>query len=172
MYDRIKEMERLYTINSKQVGAFDKFLTDFWKTIENAKTEDKQRAVEMMLTSPDLSQKILSVFFYYNPQTQTTMMTRPMTYIGQFIKNLQELALDEDGDWDEKTKIFVEALEQLNMERSHIINNQGTQITDFAKKISSVNLKNQHNTQLLEQMVDEFNNGDLFSNMSASSSFE
>lgn len=67
------------------------------------------------------------MFFYYNPQTQETMMTRPMPYIGLFVKKLQDLTSD-GGDWYDKIQIFIEALEQLNMERSHIINNQGNQI--------------------------------------------
>ena len=42
-----------------------------------------------MLESPEISQKLMSVFFYYNPQTGETQMLRPQAYIGQFLDNIR-----------------------------------------------------------------------------------
>lgn len=96
MLSRIKQMEKMYQINSGQVAAYDSFLSDIWKMAggENVSPEDAQRVLEMLLEDPDYSEKILSVFFYYNPQTGETMQLWPSANINQFIGNLQRLMLD------------------------------------------------------------------------------
>lgn len=71
---------------------------------------DAQRVLEMLLEDPDFSEKILSVFFYYNPQTGETMQLWPMENINKFIGNLQMMMATE-GSWRDKFKMFVDALD-------------------------------------------------------------
>ena len=55
-----------------------------------------QQLLKQMLESPDISQKLLSVFFYYNPQTGETEMLRPASYIGQFLDNIRSMMSNPD----------------------------------------------------------------------------
>ena len=68
------------------------------------------------------------------------MLLRPVSFIGQFVNNIQDL-MSEGGDWREKFIMVLDAFDQLNKERSYIVNNQGTQITNFAEELAKFNLK-------------------------------
>ena len=109
MLKRIKQMEKLYSINSKQVGVYDKFIGDLWK-MSNGSDINAQNTLEMLLSSPEFSQKILSVFFYYNPQTNQTLTLRPPEEMKQFVANLQNM-MDSQGGWKDKFSMFVNALD-------------------------------------------------------------
>ena len=90
---------------------FDKFLSGIAE-MSKKNDENSERLLTMLLEDPDLSQKILSVFFYYNPQTQETQMLRPMQFIGQFIKNLQGLMSSSNSDsWGKRLELLVDALD-------------------------------------------------------------
>ena len=160
MLKRIQGMERLYAINSKQVVDYQKFLSELW-AMAGQNADNAQNALSEILQSPELSQKILSVFFYYNPQTQETMMLRPSNHIGRFVANLQEM-MSTEGNWKRKFRMFVDALDQMNKERAHIVNGQGDAIVSFANRIANFNLNGRRAQQRLESMVAEFNKGDLF----------
>ena len=111
MLRRIKGMESLYEINTTQVMEFDKFLSGIAE-MSKKNDENSERLLSMLLEDPDLSQKILSVFFYYNPQTQETQMLRPMQFIGQFVKNLQELMSPSNSlSWRKRLELLVDALD-------------------------------------------------------------
>ncbi len=60
----------------------------------------------------------------------------------------------------------------MNKERSHIVNNQGTQITQFANNIQDIDLNQKNSEQRIRGLVNEFNKGNLFKNISAESSFD
>ena len=60
----------------------------------------------------------------------------------------------------------------MNKERSHIVNNQGTQITQFANNIQDIDLNQKNSEQRIRGLVNEFNRGNLFKNISAESSFD
>jgi hypothetical protein len=66
-------------------------------------------------------------------------MLRPAAYIGQFLDNLRQMMNAPDRDDEEAFKTVIEAFDQLNKERSHIINNQGDIIADFAERIFKLN---------------------------------
>lgn len=131
--------------------------------------------MRQLLESPDLSQKLLSAFFYYNPQTGKTQMLRPAAYIGQFLDNIRNLMNDPERDDLEAFKTLIEAFDQLNKERSHVINNQGDIIADFAERIEKFNQeeKDESKSELgeLRTHLQKFNKGDLFDNISVRSSF-
>ena len=111
MLKRIKGMESLYEYNTIQVMEFDKFLSGIAE-MSKKNDENSERLLSMLLEDPDLSQKILSVFFYYNPQTQETQMLRPMQFIGQFVKNLQGLMSPSNSDsWGKRLELLVDALD-------------------------------------------------------------
>ena len=74
-------MNTLLQENSKHVTTYDEFISKIWE-IGKGNDDLAQNALKGMLESPDVSQRLLSVFFYYNPQTGKTMMLRPATYIG------------------------------------------------------------------------------------------
>lgn len=59
-------MNELYQINSEQVEAYSEFISKIW---DKGKGNDDLSAQTMrvMLESPDISQKLLSAFFYFNP---------------------------------------------------------------------------------------------------------
>ena len=79
----------------------------------------------------------MSVFFLYNPQTGETQMLRPLPYITQFLDNIREMMADPNRNDSEAFKTIIEAFDQLNKERSHIINNQGQVIADFSQKLAN-----------------------------------
>ena len=170
-------MNQLYQENAKQVGAFDEFLTSTWE-IGKGGDDIAQQLLKQMLESPEVSQKLMSVFFYYNPQTGETEMLRPSTYIGQFLDNIREMMSDPERDDSEAFKTIIESFDQLNKERSHIINNQGKVIADFADKIAKFdqNSKDDKARNLahyeVSSLIKTFNKGDLFSDATAKSSFE
>ena len=51
---RIKQMEKLYRINSKQVTEFDKFLTGIWE-MSGKNSENAEKTITLLLESPDFS---------------------------------------------------------------------------------------------------------------------
>lgn len=119
---RIQKMGDLYHENAKHVGAYDEFLSKTWE-MGKAGDDTAQQILKAMLESPEISQKLLSVFFYYNPQTGDTEMLRPQAYIGQFINNIREMMSDPNRKDSEAFKNLIEAFDQLNQERSHIVSN-------------------------------------------------
>ena len=76
------------------------------------------------------------------------------------------------GDWREKFRTMVNAFDQLNKERAHIINNQGKQITQFARKINNFDANSKNAQKELDGMVKKFNEGNLFDNMNAGASLD
>lgn len=68
---RIQKMNDLYQENAKQVGAYDEFLSKTWEMGKDGE-DVAQQMLKNILESPTISQKLLSVFFYYNPQTGQT----------------------------------------------------------------------------------------------------
>lgn len=64
-----------------------------------------------LLESPDLSQKLLSAFFYHDPGTGNTMMLRPASYIGQFIDNIRKMMADPDRDNHKSFRTIIEAFD-------------------------------------------------------------
>ena len=128
-----------------------------------------------MLESPTLSQKLLSVFFYYNPQTGETQMLRPSAYIGQFLDNIRKMMADPNRDDSKAFKTLIEAFDQLNKERSHIINNQGEVIADFADKLANYDKEKDKlgaKENEIKDIIKTFNRGDLFSKETAQRSFK
>ncbi len=76
-----------------------------------------------------------------------------------------------DRDDEEAFKTVIEAFDQLNKERSHIINNQGEVIADFADKIAKFD-QNNNNVETngfgeISDYIKKFNKGDLFSKATA-----
>ena len=59
-------MDTIIQENSKQVAAYDEFITEAWK-VGKGNDDLSAQAMRTMLESPELSQRLLSVFFYYNP---------------------------------------------------------------------------------------------------------
>ena len=82
---------------------------------------------------------------------------------------------DPDRDDEEAFKTIIEAFDQLNKERSHIINNQGDIIADFAERIFKLNQNEKDESKSglkqLKEDVTKFNRGNLFDNISVGSSF-
>jgi hypothetical protein len=93
--------------------------------------------LKQLLESPTLSQRLLSAFFYYNPQTGETQLMRPVNAIGEFVKNIQDMVNDPDRENLEAFQTLIEAFDQINKERGHIVNQQGETITDFADRITN-----------------------------------
>ena len=82
-----------------------------------------QVTMKTMLESPEISQRLLSAFFYYNPLTGETQMMRPANLIGEFINKIQQAVGNPDRDTIEVFKKILLNFQQLNLERSHIVNN-------------------------------------------------
>ena len=78
-------------------------------------------------------------------------------------------------DYQEAFQTFIQAFDQLNKERSHIINNQGDVIADFAERISKFDRSNKdvskNGAVELHEYVRTLNNGDLFAKVNAQQSF-
>ena len=88
-------MNQLYQENAKQVASYEEFIQKTWD-IGQVGPDVAQQLLKQMLESPDISQKLLSVFFYYNPQTGETEMLRPASYIGQFLDNIRSMMSNPD----------------------------------------------------------------------------
>jgi hypothetical protein len=128
-------MNELYQENANQVQTYDEFLSKTWD-IGKAGDDVAQQLLKNMLESPEVSQKLLSVFFLYNPQTGETQMLRPLPYITQFLDNIRRAMADPERNDSDVFKKLVMAFDQLNKERSNIINNQGKVIADFSEKLA------------------------------------
>ena len=139
---KITTMNDLYQRNAQQVEAYNEFLESIW-TMGSTGPNAAQQILKLLLEDADNSQRLLSAFFYYNPQTGQTMMLRPSAYIEQFLDNIRKMMSDPDRDDFEAFKKIFHAFDQLNQERSHIINNQGKVIADLAEKIGKYNTKSQ-----------------------------
>ena len=100
---------------------------------------------------------------------------RPSAYIGQFLDNIRQMMGDPNRDDSKAFKTLIEAFDQLNKERSHIVNNQGEVIADFADKIAKWDKKADADKTQFEDIrntIETFNKGDLFSKATASGSFK
>ena len=173
---RIERMNDFYQKNAKQVSSYDDFLTKTWE-MGKAGADTAQQVMKAMLESPEISQKLLSVFFYYNPQTGNTEMLRPQAYIGQFIDNIRKMMSDPNRDDSQAFKMLVEAFDQLNQERSNIVSNQAAVIGEFSEKIANFDKSraDKDDYYIVEEevleFIDKFNKGDLFSAASGKRSF-
>lgn len=102
-------------------------------------------------------------------------MLRPQAYIGQFLDNIRKMMSDPNRNDSEAFKKLIMAFDQLNKERSHIINNQGDVIADFADRIAKFDQNNKdpntHGSKEIKSLIETFNKGDLFSKTTAKSSF-
>ena len=59
-----------------------------------------------------------------------------------FIENIRNMVADPNRDDSEAFQAVIEAFDQLNKERSHIVNNQGEVIADFSEKIAKFDQNN------------------------------
>lgn len=103
-------------------------------------------------------------------------MLRPAPYISQFLDNIRAMMADPNREDSKAFKTIIEAFDQLNKERSHIINNQGQVIADFSDRIAKFDQKNKDVTKNgfgeISDYIKAFNKGDLFSKATAQSSFK
>lgn len=63
---RIRKMNEIIQENAKSVTAYQEMLETMWKLGDNG-PDAAQEVMRQMLESPELSQKLLSAFFYINP---------------------------------------------------------------------------------------------------------
>ena len=101
-------------------------------------------------------------------------MLRPLAYITQFLDNIREMMADPNRDDSKAFKTIIEAFDQLNKERSHIVNNQGKVIADFSEKLAKYKQNGKDSNKELKEittMINSFNKGDLFAKASVQSSF-
>ena len=136
----------MYQINSKQVSEYNAFLEKAWE-MGKGNPEVSKRSLRTMVESPELSQRLMSAFFYYDPQSGRVMTTRPQSFMNRFLNQIRDMVLDEEMDETEKFKTFIEAFDQLNKERSVIINQQGKTIIQFTEKMSNLDMKSKDATQ-------------------------
>lgn len=68
------------------------------------------------------------------------MMLRPASYIGQFLDNIRTMVSSPERDNEKAFKTIVEAFDQVNKERAHIVNNQGKVLADFSDKLTKFNV--------------------------------
>lgn len=175
---KIENMNKLFQWNAEQTMAYDDFIAKAWE--KGKGSDDASRAVMThLLESSELSQRLLSVFYYYNPQTREVMMLRPASYIGMFLNNIREMVSDEDRDDQEAFKTIIMAFEQMNVERTDYVNKQGEAISKFANKLVSFgqgetrggSATKQDEAEIME-MIKKLNKGDMFDSISYSSSFD
>ena len=170
-------MNHHYQQNAKQVSAYDEFINKAWEMGKGG-DDSAQQVLKAMLESPEISQKLLSVFFYYNPQTGMTEMMRPSAYIGQFLDNIRELVSDPDRKDLDAFKTIISAFDQMNQERSYIVSNQARVLTEFSEKIATFDKSREENEDdyIVEEEVLEFidalNKGNLFGDATGKGSFK
>ena len=134
------KMNDLYQINAKQVGSYSDFISNLWET-GGGNDQLSAQILKILVESPELSEKLLSVLFYYDPQNGKLLQLMPRAYIGQFLDNIRNMLTGENVDYQEAFQKFIMAFEQLNAERSAIVNNQGQVLTDFAEKMANYDKK-------------------------------
>ena len=136
----------MYQTNSKQVLEYNNFLEQAWE-MGKGNPDVSKKSLRTMVESPELSQRLMSAFFYYDPQSGNVMTTRPQSFMNKFLNQIRDMVLDEDMDEEEKFKTFIEAFDQLNKERGVIINQQGKTIIQFTEKMSNLDMKSKDATQ-------------------------
>ena len=99
---------------------------------------------------------------------------RPASFIGQFLDKLKKMVSDPDRDDQKVFRTMIEAFEQTNMERSHIVNNQGKILEDFAKGLNTYSKTTKDASKIKEDVlskIEKFNKGNLFDNIPVGDSF-
>lgn len=176
LLSRIQKMNANYQENASQVTAYEDFIHDTWE-LGKATDDSAGEVLKQLLESPTLSQRLLSAFFYYNPQTGETQLMRPVNAIGEFVKNIQDMVNDPDRENLEAFQTLIEAFDQINKERGHIVNQQGETITDFSDRIRNLGTeKNPKEAETkrneLREMVFKFNKGNIFDKIDVGGSYE
>lgn len=105
------------------------------------------------------------------------MMLYPKAYIGKFLDNIRTLVIENakdssEGSTQKTFQTIIEAFDQLNMERSNLVNEQGKLITNFSEQITNYGraVAGDKKSEMvdilanggLRQMFIDFNKGDLF----------
>ena len=103
----------------------------------------------------------MSVFFYIQPKNGKLYTTRPTRYIDMFIEKMRAL-IASPTDETEKFNTIVEAFEQLNLERSDIVNSQGDAIDAFVQKIEEISDPNSGTLLSLARTLYNTNDEGLF----------
>lgn len=168
------KMNDLYQINVKHVGSYSDFISNLWE-MGGGNDQLSAQILRILVESPELSEKLLSVLFYYDPQTGKLLQLMPKTYIGQFLDNIRNMLTGENVDYQEAFQKFIMAFEQLNVERSQIVNNQGKVLTDFAEKMANYDKKLRLKESGFGDVMDylrDMKEGTLFSKVNSMSSFK
>lgn len=158
---QLENINKLYTTNYTQVNEYNEFLTQAWE-IGKGNEEISQSELRELLTNSDLSQKLMSAFYYYNPQSGQLMSVYPESYLKGFIDNIRKF-VDGDATWEEKFRTVIEAFDQVNMERSKIVNDQGLTIDKVAQQIANADMKDAKSVEALKDIVNKLNTNKLFS---------
>lgn len=159
--ERLEYMNDLCKTNARQVDTYNNFIEKTWDIGSQSK-DAAGRALQILLESPEMSEKLLSAFFYYDPMTGKTRTTRPTAYIGQFLDNIRKLMSDENRDDIKSLKTIIEAFDQLNQERAHIVNQQGKAIQDVADSISKADTSKAEDLEKMRKAVEDLNSGKTF----------
>ena len=103
-------------------------------------------------------------------------MLMPQAQIEEFLGNIRKMMVDPERKDMEAFKTLIEAFDQLNKERAHIVENQGKVIVDFSEKIAKFDPNNKdsatNNFSQIGDYIKTLNKGDLFAAATAKSSFE
>ena len=87
---------------------------------------------------------------------------------------MKKMVSDPDRDDQKVFRTMIEAFEQTNMERSHIVNNQGKILEDFAKGLNTYSKTTKDASKIKEDVlskIEKFNKGNLFDNIPVGDSF-
>lgn len=170
---KIQNMGKLYEANVTATAAYKDWMYDLWEKGKGS-DEASMQMLKILLESSELSQKLLSAFFYFDPQTEETMLMRPPEFIGTFLDKIRKMIQDPDRDNQEAFKTLIEAFDQLNEERTHIVNNQGKVLQDFATKIEQFKPGEENSLQVQQDVMDmigKMNKGNLFDAVTGKSMF-
>lgn len=158
----LEMMANTQNANNDAVQKYQEFISNIWE-VGRGNKDASFKALQFMLESPEVSEKLMQAFYFRNPQTGDIMTVLPTGAISGFIENIRKLVLGE-GEWDDKFKEVIKAFEQVNMERSGLVNKQGKTIEEMANNLQNFDLNQENATEKLKELIDKFNpeNGGLF----------
>ena len=175
-FAKLKSMGRLYQKNQDQVSEYANFITKVWEK-GRGNAASSQYMLKTLLESPELSQRLLSAFYYYNPDSGKVMMLRPPDYIGQFLDNIRDVVNNQDISTEDAFKKIVKAFDRANVERGIIVKKQGDIILEAVNLISTYDKaisSEEDRKKMAEYTVALWrDDGEFFKNMApASTSFK
>ena len=125
---KINRINEIFQENVDQALQYDEFIAEMWK-LGSLSPNHAYNVINIIMESPELSQRLLSVFYLKDPFSGQIWRTVPTDRLSGFIENVRKI-YEGNLPPDQKLREILMAFEQMNKERGDFLLNEQKQEID------------------------------------------